>query len=128
MDPNLFHLDGERLLEVLAGVVVASFLVERILALLFENKHFLNHIEGKGIKEVIAFIAGAFVAWYWDFDVFSTIFPKESTTFIGQMFTGAIIAGGSKASVKLFRDVMGFKSTSYIEFKEKEKAASGGTP
>jgi hypothetical protein len=31
MDPNLFHLDWERLAEVLAAVVVMAFLIERAL-------------------------------------------------------------------------------------------------
>jgi len=39
------------------------------------------------------------------------IFLKEKVTFPGVVITGAIVAGGSKGSVKLFRDLLGFRST-----------------
>ena len=38
MDPNLFHLDWDRTVEALAGIVVLAFLMERSLSLFFENR------------------------------------------------------------------------------------------
>jgi hypothetical protein len=38
MDPNLFHIDLERLFEVLMAIVVLSFFVERALSLLFGHR------------------------------------------------------------------------------------------
>ena len=111
MDPNLFHIDWERLFEVLVAIVVVSFLVERALALLFETRFFIKHAQGKSLKELLAFIAGVVICWYWDFDAFSMIFLKEQVTVVGVVITGAIVAGGSKASIKLFRDLLGFRST-----------------
>ncbi|MBW2063346.1 MAG: hypothetical protein JRJ03_00295 [Deltaproteobacteria bacterium] len=129
MDPNLFHIDWERLFEVLVAIVVASFLVERALALLFESRFFIRHAQGRSLKELIAFIVGAGICWYWDFDAFSMIFLKAKVTALGTIITGAIVAGGSKASLKLFRDVLGLKSSAEAARLETLKAAQkGGAP
>ncbi len=112
MDPNLFFVDWERLFEVLVMIVVLSFFVERALAPLFESKFYIKRAQGKSLKELIAFIIGALVCWYWDFDAFSVLMTREKVTIVGAVLTGAIIAGGSKASIKLFRDLMRFRSTS----------------
>lgn len=111
MDPNLFHLDWERLFEVLLTIVVLSFLVERALALLFESRFFIDRLGGKSLKELTAFAVAALVCWYWDFDALSIILLREDVTVWGAIITGAVIAGGSKASIRLFRDVLGFMST-----------------
>jgi len=52
------------------------------------------------------------------FDAMSALFPKATTTAPGIVLTGAIIAGGSKGAVKLFRDVMGFKTSAEVEYEE----------
>ncbi len=111
VDPNLFYLDYARLFEVLIAIVILAFLLERALSLLFESRFFINHGQGKSLKELIAFVAGIVVCWYWDFDAISMIFLKAKVTYFGAALTGAIVAGGSKASIKLFRDIFGFMST-----------------
>lgn len=132
MDPNLYHLDWERLFEVLITIVIMAFLLERALALLFESRVFINHVQGKSFKELIAFVVAALVCWFWDFDALSMIFLKSKVTIYGAVITGAIVAGGSKASIKLFRDIMGFKSTAEAarlaaeEAEEKGKKQKGG--
>lgn len=45
MDPNLFHIDWERTLEALVGVIVLSFLVERACAILFESRWWISRFE-----------------------------------------------------------------------------------
>ncbi len=117
MDPNLFHLDGERLFEVLVAIVVLSFFIERALAVLFESRFFMEKCRGMNLKEILAVVVGGAVCWYWDFDAISMVFLKEHVTLGGELLTGAIIAGGSKGSIKLFHDVLKFKSTAV---KEKE--------
>lgn len=112
MDPNLFFIDWSKLTEVLVMIVVLSFFVERSLSPLFESRAYIDRFRGKSLKEVIAFGVSALVCWYWDFDAFSVIMTREKTTVFGAILTGAIIAGGSKASIKLFRDLMEFRSTS----------------
>ena len=112
MDPNLFHINYERLMEVLITIVIFSFFVERALSVLFESGIFIKKTKGKkGVKETIAIIVSIAVCWSWEFDAL-TIFlvSNDHMTYGGIIITGAIVAGGSKASIALFRDVMGFMS------------------
>ena len=131
MDPNLYHLDWERLFEILITIVIMAFLLERALSLLFESRVFINHAQGKSFKELIAFVVAALVCWFWDFDALSMIFLKSKVTIYGAVITGAIVAGGSKASIKLFRDILAFKSTAEAarqaaEEEEEKKNQKGG--
>ncbi len=118
MDPNLFHLNWERTFEVLTTIVIVSILVERALSILVENKRFIEKCNDKGIKEIISFSVSVGVCWVWGFDAISTILLREKTTIIGFILTGAIVAGGSKGSIKLFRDVLGFKSSAQARYEE----------
>lgn len=110
MDPNLFHVDWEQLGEVLAALVVLSFVLERFLALIFEHRSFVEAFDKKGIKEPIAFALSLAVCWKFDFDVVSVLFTWDTTTIFGKIITAGVVAGGSKASMKLFHDVMKVKS------------------
>lgn len=111
MDPNLFYVNWERLFEVLVAIIVAAFLMECALSIVFENRLYINKLKDKGLKEFISFALGIVIALFWEIDAFSMIFLKESVTIPGMVITGAIIAGGSKGSVKLFRDLMKIRST-----------------
>ena len=51
MDPNLFHLDWERVIEALVGIIVLSFLVERAGALLFESRWWIGRFEDTRIRK-----------------------------------------------------------------------------
>jgi hypothetical protein len=113
MDPNLFHLDWERVGEVLAAVVVLSFILERGLAILFESRFFLKRFDGAGIKEWIAAGVCIAVCVIWKFDAISMIILTDKTTIFGEILTGAVIAGGSKASLKLFHDVLDVRSSAH---------------
>ena len=117
MDPNLFHLDWERTFEVLSAVVILSFIVERGLALIFEHRLYVEKAAGKGLKEAVSFLLSLGICVYWEFDALSMIILAEQTSFPGYIVTAGVIAGGSKASVKLFRDILGFQSTAYQQAK-----------
>lgn len=144
MDPNLFHLDLERVGEVLIALVLLSLLIERALALLFESRPFIEATEDgavvvkmknltpddpsyaktikqtkkNGLKELISFIVAFAICWWLKFDVLTIIFvSSEETTIIGYLISGAIIAGGSKGAIKLFKDWMGFASSAETERK-----------
>jgi len=52
MDPNLFHIDWERTLEALVGIVVLSFLVERACAILFESRWWISHFEDERVGQL----------------------------------------------------------------------------
>lgn len=121
MDPNLFHLDWERTFEALVGIVILSFLIERALALIFESRLFIDKMEnggvkrGRGIKELIALAVSIAICLIWKFDAISIIFLTAKTTVLGSVITGAVVAGGSKASIKLFKEMMGFMSDAEAE-------------
>lgn len=122
MDPNLFAIDAERLFEVLVAIVVLSFFIERALALVFESRWLVKKLSKTGAKEVISFLVSFLVVKYWDFDAFSIIFTKDKTQLWGHVLTAGIVAGGSKASVKFFHDVLGAMSNAEEEHKKIRKA------
>ena len=109
-DPSLFRMDWEVLAEVLAAIIVLSFFIERALSLLFEHRLFVKTLAQRGLKEPIAFLVSLAVVRYWNFDALSVVFHADTATWWGYAITAAIVAGGSKASIKLFHDVMGTKS------------------
>ncbi len=113
MDPNLFHLDWERVSEVLAAIVVLAFVLERALALVFEHRLFVKYLDQSGLKEVIALILCASVCLRWNFDSLSMLLLTDHTTRFGEVLTGAVVAGGSKASLKLFHDVLDIRSSAH---------------
>ena len=113
MDPNLFHLDWERVGEVLTAIIVLSFVLERALAVPFESRFFIKRFEGKGVKEWIAAGICVAVCIFWKFDAISMIILTDKTTVFGEIVTGCVIAGGSKASLKLFQDVMDVRSSAH---------------
>ncbi|RNC79447.1 MAG: hypothetical protein ED557_15340 [Balneola sp.] len=73
----------------------------------------------KGTKEIVSIIVSIAVVVFWEFDAITILFKtyNEPQVF-GYALTGLIVAGGSKASIKLFVDVLDFKSTAQ---KEREK-------
>ena len=145
--PDLFYIDYNILFEALVTIVVFSFIIERILAVVFESRIFINWaeetkeikeikqgdevivkgIKGKpkkqGIRELIAVLISVFFILWIKFDVISVILQSsQEATMPGMVITAFLIAGGSKASTSLFRDVLGFMSSAERERKiNKEK-------
>ena len=121
IDPTLVRLDWERTFEALGAIVVLSLVVERALALVFEQRLFVKRFGGSPIKEVIAFALSLVVCLKWQFDALSMTILSDRISVIGQVVTAAIIAGGSKGSIKLFRDVLGWKSSAYADYEAAKK-------
>ena len=147
MDPNLFHIDWERTLEAVVGIIVLSFLVERTCALLFESRWWISRFEdarvgeppGSGknsqssksqkalagrrypIKEFFALVIAFAVCKSWDFDAVSIIMLSEHTKLVGIIITAAVIAGGSKASISLFHDLLKVQSSAAKKLGELKK-------
>jgi hypothetical protein len=107
----LFHLEWDILAEVLFTIIALSFFVERALSLVFEHRLYLRHAKDLGLKEPIALLVAFLVARYCDFDALSILLRRESNDTFGFLITGAVIAGGSKASIKLFHDLIKAKSS-----------------
>ena len=104
MDPNLFYLNWDLLFEVFMTLIFLSFVIERALALFFESNFYVNRFSGKGFKPLIAFIVSFGICLWVQFDALSILFSRDKTHIIGYIITAAIIAGGSKASIALFKD------------------------
>lgn len=122
-DPFFFAVNWDQLGEALALLVVLSFVVERALSPLFEAKWFI----GKPIdrfKEAIAVGLALLVGWYLDFDLLAILAHREVTGWLGLIVTAAVVAGGSKASIKLFRDVLGFQSSAFKEERRNQALAA----
>lgn len=141
MDPNLFHLDWERTLEALTAIVVLAFVLERAAALLFESRFWVYYFEERRIsppggpakqsspmpgaalrgitvfplKELLVFVAALLICRTWRFDAISLVLLSEAPHAYGYVLTAGVIAGGSKASIKLFHDVMGIRSSAEAE-------------
>jgi hypothetical protein len=121
MDPALFRIDWEVLAELLTTITVLAFFVERALSIVFEHRLFVAKLNEKGLKEPIAFIVAFVVVKYWNFDALSILMQADKTSLWGYAITAAIIAGGSKASIKLFHDVLEVKSSAFIKEEDKKK-------
>jgi hypothetical protein len=119
MNPSLFHLDWLRLAEVLVTISIFSVFLERALSILFESRFFIKRCKGKSIKEIIAFVCGVAICWIWKFDALSLVFLTDKTLIVGYILSGAIVAGGSKGSLILFRDLLKVKSLAQKEFEQK---------
>jgi hypothetical protein len=123
MDPTLFRIDFEVLTEVLVVIVVLAFLIERALSLLFEHRLFVNAFADRGLKEPIALLVSVAIVRYWEFDALSILFQGDRTSFAGYLITAAIIAGGSKGSMKLFQDLLKVRSSAEDVRKEVKEEA-----
>lgn len=98
-------------------LVVASFILERALALVFEQDFFraLNKNNRIGwMKEFIAFGVSYSVCRIYNFDCLSRLFcesaPLNQVTDFGEILTAMVIAGGSKGAMKLMQDYLGIKN------------------
>jgi hypothetical protein len=109
-----FTVNAELLFETLTLVIILSLFLERALALVFENRWLVQRLSGRGIKEPVAFVASFLVCQHWHFDAVSGLFNRQGDAF-GFVLTAAIIAGGSKASIVLFQNVIGAMSTAEAE-------------
>ena len=103
-------VDWNSAFEALVAITILAFFVERALSLLFEWRHFAARFGSTGVKEPIAFAVALVVTWQWDFDALSMVVVQQQATFLGEVITAAVIAGGSKASIKLFQDLAGVRN------------------
>ena len=158
VDPNLFYLDFERVSEVMLTIVVFAMFVERALAIVFESRFFIERVHytiqrggveqkakepngsplpidratprNRGLKEIIVVSVSFVVCWQWDFDALSILMPVSHPhmTLGGELFTGMIVAGGSKGAKKLFTDWLNIKSTAQNEIDTFNKRRTGVQP
>jgi hypothetical protein len=98
---------------VLFQIVMAAFIVERALALIFEWDvwdFLVKHAPWlSGAKEVIAFGTSYIICQTANFDALKTLFNSNPSE-IGRVITALVIAGGSKGAMKLMQDVWKIKN------------------
>jgi hypothetical protein len=124
VDPVQFRIDWEVLSELLVTIIVLAFFIERALSLVVENKLFVrSKLDDIGIKEVLSFALSWVAVKIVGFDAMAVLFKMDAPTFLGYLITAAIIAGGSKASIKLFHDLMDVKSSAVRQKDAQKKPA-----
>lgn len=138
LTPDLFHIDYGRLLETLVTIIVFAFFIERALSVIFESQLFIDWAEAKpkryvmkrnksgvheevtkpaqpkkkGIRELISILVSIGFCFAIRFDAITIILQSsDKMAFWGMILTGLIIAGGSKASIALFQNLMGVMSS-----------------
>lgn len=116
----------DRIFDVLILVTIVSMMVERALALFFESRLLIDKVSGKGNKEIICGLIGIAVCIHWKIDAMYVLAKAREATTPGMILTGLVVAGGSKASVKLFQDVMGIKSGAKVDRDAAKAAARAG--
>lgn len=115
--------------QVMLLLIFASFVVERSLAVVYETDVYISRFgDKKYLKPTIAILYAAAFVWIADINLVELINlgAKKAPTGIGYhwdtlstdvkniliiVVTGVFVAGGSKASLKLFRDVLNIKSS-----------------
>ncbi|MCF6360059.1 MAG: hypothetical protein L3J29_04775 [Cyclobacteriaceae bacterium] len=133
--------EAEIIISAIFKVAIISILIERALSVLFESRLFIDKTnekietnvdkradgvlevtetivppKGRGMKEGIALAVSIGVACYYQLDIIKDIYGSPNHyKWIGYVITGGIIAGGTKGSVKLFRDVFNIMSTAQRE-------------
>lgn len=127
LDPNQFAVPWDTAFEALAFIVILSFVVERFLSLLFESQPFVEFRKKQLVqassthKELFAFVLSVVMCWLYDVDLLAILMSHAHTSFFGIFLTAGVVAGGSKGSIKLFREILGFKSGAYKEYEEFKK-------
>ncbi|MFN7758237.1 MAG: hypothetical protein ACK5ZA_06120 [Betaproteobacteria bacterium] len=112
MDPVQFRIDWEVLMELLVTIIVLAFFIERALSIVFENRLFVNsRLDDNGSKEILSFLVSLAAVKWVGFDALAILFKLDAPRWPGYVITAAIVAGGSKASIKLFQDLMDLKSS-----------------
>lgn len=117
-------LNWQRTGEVFATIMSLSMLIERALSPIFESSWYIRRLQAKELKEIIAVVVATVTCWVWRFDAVSMLVLAEKTNAFGYFVTGAIVAGGSKGSIRLFREALGIKSGARREYEELKRAAT----
>ena len=125
--------DTTKFTETLVLIVTAAFILERALALVFEQDFFqaLNKNNRFGwSKEFIAFGLSWKICDSYHFDAIqalfsdSNLFDATKATTLGYVITAMVIAGGSKGAMKLMQDYLGIKN----EVTQSTTTSSSSTP
>lgn len=112
------NVNWEQIGEILVLLFVISVVFETALTPIFNWRFFAKHWEGKGVKTPVTIVAAVALLWNYDIDIFKHIIDafaaaeetpataqvatETSSTFIGRIMTGLLVAGGSGAVFNIF--------------------------
>lgn len=99
---------------------------EKYLALMARRHHRRRTLSRWPIKEALAFVLAAGVCLAVDFDAVAIIILSPQTTTWGAILTGAVIAGGSKAAIALFHDLLKVRSQALQDVRKPPADAKRG--
>ena len=106
--------------DALLYLILCSFVVERALAVLYETEFYIRNFSYyENVKPGFAIIFATIFAGFLDVNLYELLSDGKSASYdwsdprnlVVVTFTGLFLAGGSKPSMKLFRDVMGIQSS-----------------
>ena len=104
-------VNWEAIGNVLALLFVISVVFETALTPIFNWRFFAKHCEGRGVKTPITVIAAVALLWSYDIDIFKHVIDAfagtgnaadSSSSFVGRLMTGLLVAGGSGAVFNIF--------------------------
>ncbi|MBI1957117.1 MAG: hypothetical protein HYS44_01510 [Candidatus Niyogibacteria bacterium] len=105
---------GDRVIETLTYLSALVIMIERGLAMFFENRWLAKFLSGKGLKGPVVILVSFFVAKWANFDVFVFLFDHKASV-VGLILTALLIAGFSAAQHQLIAQKFGIKSKALIE-------------
>jgi hypothetical protein len=100
---------------ILWTLVVMSVFVERVLSLVFEHRAYLQYLDGRGLKELISFLVSLVACHQYGFDALALLMGKTEGNWVGLMLTAGVVAGGSKASIGMFHQLLNVRSAAAKE-------------
>ena len=127
------NVNWEQIGEVLTLLFVISLVFETALTPVFNWRLFARFCEGKGYKTPITITAAVALLWGYDIDIFKHVIDAfaeggaktgSSSTFIGRIMTGLLVAGGSGAIFNLFTKMNLRNPKQLADKAEKTRAAA----
>lgn len=105
--------DWDTIWSILTLIFIFSVVFETALTPIFNWRIFAKYCEGKGVKTPITIFAAVTLLWNYDVDIFKQIVGafdttnennqnESSSSVVGRVMTGLIIAGGSGAVFNIF--------------------------
>ena len=101
MQPDFFEADYAQLTEAIFVVSLLSFIIERVLAVVFEHPLYKKRLDGKGYSAPIAVVLSFIVCWQFHFDLLAILFKAPQAGWGGTLLTAMLISGGSKGTMAL---------------------------
>ncbi|HVZ81836.1 MAG TPA: hypothetical protein VHE12_13700 [bacterium] len=128
MQPDFFEADYGQLTEAIFVVVLLSFVIERVLAVVFEHALYKKYLDGRGLSAPLAVALSFVVCWKFHFDLLAILFKAQAAGGGGTLLTAMLISGGSKGTMALmqyFIQALNLRSAA-LQIQARKIAPKGG--